>query len=397
MQRYEPYSVAEYKNLVGRAGRLGFSQRGTSYLIAMDGLTEHGYWSRYVKAKPEDLRSQFLAAETDPRSLIIRVLVAGSRIGHCMTAEQIAEFLESSFGVFQQTMGQGTWKWSHEELLAAIENLASHEMLVSSTTGGYELTPLGRLAGESGTEVESIVRLVGCLRSLAPGDISDPVLITVAQVTNEMNSVYFPMNKRSTIKEPQAWHGELQRQGIPHAVQAALQQGIAIAYEGTLRAKKAVACLMFVSGMEMSQIERVLTQHGGANDGAAGPIRGVATRTSDLVPVVARVAELLHPTLKLGDRVGRLVVRLTHGVPPSMVEFARVAAAGLQRGDYLRLASGGFVTAEGIQQAEDKALLACLDNDPERLRVLRMAAATIIARAALAQPSPVPAIPHYEA
>lgn len=30
-----PYSVAEYKNLVGRAGRLGFAERGTSFLIAL--------------------------------------------------------------------------------------------------------------------------------------------------------------------------------------------------------------------------------------------------------------------------------------------------------------------------------------------------------------------------
>src|SRR5207247_7196558 len=29
----QPYSVAEYKNLVGRAGRLGYAERGASFLI----------------------------------------------------------------------------------------------------------------------------------------------------------------------------------------------------------------------------------------------------------------------------------------------------------------------------------------------------------------------------
>jgi replicative superfamily II helicase len=29
-----PYAVAEYKNLVGRAGRLGFQERGASFVIA---------------------------------------------------------------------------------------------------------------------------------------------------------------------------------------------------------------------------------------------------------------------------------------------------------------------------------------------------------------------------
>jgi len=43
-----------------------------------------------------------------------------------------------------------------------------------------------------------------------------------------------------------------------------------------------------------------MTQFGGALDGAAGPIRGTATRTCDVLPTMARLAELLHPELKLG-------------------------------------------------------------------------------------------------
>lgn len=51
----EPYSVAEYKNLVGRAGRLGYAEKGASYLLALDVRAEHDLWSRYVTAAPEDL------------------------------------------------------------------------------------------------------------------------------------------------------------------------------------------------------------------------------------------------------------------------------------------------------------------------------------------------------
>jgi helicase len=46
----KPYSIAEYKNLVGRAGRLGFVEKGTSYLLATDGRTEHDFWGGYVIA-----------------------------------------------------------------------------------------------------------------------------------------------------------------------------------------------------------------------------------------------------------------------------------------------------------------------------------------------------------
>ncbi len=50
-----PYTVAEYKNIVGRAGRLGYAEHGTSYVIALDANQENYYWARYVTGVPEDL------------------------------------------------------------------------------------------------------------------------------------------------------------------------------------------------------------------------------------------------------------------------------------------------------------------------------------------------------
>ncbi|MFX8539163.1 hypothetical protein ABTL98_18930, partial [Acinetobacter baumannii] len=79
--------------LVGRAGRLGFAEKGASYLLALDPRAEHDLWSRYVTAEPEDLVSRFLDGTTDPRSLIIRVLVAAQRAaGEGVPSEEIVEF-----------------------------------------------------------------------------------------------------------------------------------------------------------------------------------------------------------------------------------------------------------------------------------------------------------------
>jgi len=369
-----PYSVAEYKNLVGRAGRLGYSARGTSYLIALDGLTEHTLWTSYVAAKPEDLTSRFLDADTDPRSLVLRVLVAGSRTGKGMTREQIAEFLEASFGAFQKILQLGSWKWSHEDLLAAIQDLAHHKLIVAPADGLFELTPLGRLAGESGSEVESIIRLVDCLGPLTVEQITDPALLAAVQTTCELSDVTFPINKKSTQKEPQTWLGELRSQGVPSHILGCLGRNASFSYEQALRAKKAVACLLYVSGREMSEIERILTQFGAAIDGAAGPVRGIADRTSDLLQTAARVAELLHADLNLQDRLGRLVVRLTYGVPPLAVELARVAGKGLQRGDYLRLVAAQLITADRIARASDAEIMACVDGSTTRLVSVRRAA-----------------------
>src|SRR6185369_11276721 len=88
----KPYSVAEYKNIIGRAGRLGFSTRGTSFTVALDANEERQIWDTYVLGSPEDLRSRFLADDTDPRSLIVRVLTAaGRKVG--LSSKDIIEFL----------------------------------------------------------------------------------------------------------------------------------------------------------------------------------------------------------------------------------------------------------------------------------------------------------------
>jgi replicative superfamily II helicase len=377
------YSVAEYKNLVGRAGRLGFAEKGTSYLVAMDPRSEHDLWHRYVTSAPEDLRSQFLSSDTDPRSLILRVIAAGGRAMSGMTAEQVAEFLELSFGAFQEQSRLSAWKWDHAQLLAAVSNLEKNGLLQQHAAGGFELTPLGRLAGEGGIEVESIVRLVACLRPLAAKEITDPALIAAVQVTRELDQVYFPMNKRSTQKEPQAWLGQLSGQGVSGQILGCLGANASNSYDQALRAKKAVACLYYVSGKEIGEIERAMTQFGGAFDGAAGPIRGVSARTSDLLPTSARVAEILHSDLVLGDRIGRLVVRLTYGLPSSIVDIARYSGNALQRGDYLRLVGEGLVDADAIQAASDDRLLTCLDGDRQRLSAARSAAASVASHRSL--------------
>lgn len=395
-----PYAVAEYKNLVGRAGRLGFTERGTSYLVAMTHREAQDFWGRYVTAAPEDLESRFLDTGTDPRSLIVRVVVAGGRaIGPAragMTAEQIATFLEASFGAFQEEQRLGRWNWSHDELLVSVRDLAHHGLLESHEDGRYELTPLGRLAGESGTEVASVVRLVDCLRSLPPEQITDPTLLAAVQVTRELDDVYIYLNKK-TPKEAQSWLSELANQGVTPHVLHCLGRDVNEQHDQAARAKRAVAALAYVSGQKINEIERMLARHGGVFDGAAGPVRSVSARTCDLLGTAARVAEILHPDLTFDDRIERLSLRLTLGVPAAIVDIARHAGIELTRGDYRRLVTARLSGHEAIAAASDDALLACLDGDRRRLAVVRTAAANAATAEEVSAQGPPPQLAPYSA
>jgi len=136
---------------------------------------------------------------------------------------------------------------------------------------------------------------------------------------------------------------------------------------------------IYISGQEIGEIERLLARHGGPIDGAAGPVREVASRTCDLLGAAARVAEFLHNGLQFGDRIERLNLRLTLGIPGPAIDLARYAGVELTRGDYRRLVAARLCGHEEIAAADDQTLLACLDTDGRRLAVVRSAAAALAA------------------
>ena len=374
----QAYSVAEYKNIVGRAGRLGFAERGASFLLAVSPRDEHLFWSKYIRGKPEDLESRFFTAGTDQRSLITRVLAAYQRSAqHGLASEEIVEFLEGSFGAYLQAQVVHQWALDKAQLMAALADLVRYNLIEQTASGNFMLTELGRLAGESGVEVETITRLAGIVSTLSATSINDPTLIALTQLTVELDQVLFPLNKKSTQKEPQTWRAELQRQGVPHAALNALSRFVSDQHQGTLRAKKAAACLLWITDWPLSRIESTLTQFGGKFDGAAGPIRGVASRTCDLLPTVARIVQLLYPNLDLADRCASLLTRLEVGVPRGAVDLATQMGNRLSRGDYQHLIKGGLCALEAIDKSSDDELLACLSesrNKEEKIYQIRRAA-----------------------
>lgn len=391
----KPYSVAEYKNIVGRAGRLGFASRGASYLIARSPNDEHYFWNHYVRGVPEDLHSRFLNRDTDPRSIVLRILTGVESLSGSggLTSEEICIFLEDSFGAFQQKQLTSGWSWNRSQTTGALASLVSHKLITADDKGKNHLTNLGRFAGQAGVEVESVVRLVAALVNNNSGGINDPTLIAATQLTVELDDLGFPINKKSTQKEPQTWFGEIQRQGIAQTVINAMRNATTKQNQATLRAKKTAACLLWITDMPINQIERIVTQFGGGFDGAAGPVKNLKSRTVDLLPTTARVAELLYPDLDLSERLDRLLIRLELGGPPEIVDLGRELGHRLTRGDYLRLIRTGLANVETVQAVDDDAILPCVDGDINKLSQVRSAITRVAMRNRTKIVSPI--LPEY--
>ncbi|MEU1499649.1 DEAD/DEAH box helicase [Streptomyces sp. NPDC005732] len=355
----QAYTVAEYKNMVGRAGRLGYSERGESYVIGSRGLDDHRIWTHYVTGKPEDIKSVFLSQTADHRTQVLRTLAAlQPGADGSVEAELLVSFLESSFGAFQQREHNPGWSWGQDGINATLQELCSHQLVEMASGDRYRLTDLGKFAGEGGVFVDSIIRLVEVLRHVT--DVpNSTTLITAAQVTRELDDVYFPFARGAKHTEHQRWPQELAQQQVALQVQRNLRIGGSDHLAGVVRAKKAMACLLYASSTPLAVVERHLMQHQ-RGEGAAGPVRAIANRTRDLIPVVVRVFSFLHPEITIGDVPERTMVRLELGLPVDLVELGTILGTALTRAQYLSLSECSLASSEQFETASVTALGGCL-------------------------------------
>jgi len=125
--------------------------------------------------------------------------------------------------------------------------------------------------------------------------------------------------------------------------------------------------------MSMAEIENAVGQFGGAFGGSAGPIRAVTSRTCDVLPMIARAAELLHPGIELQEGTSQLLLRLDLGIPGQAVDIARYLERDFDRADYRRLCEARLTEHDAIAAADDDALLGVLANDIRKVAILRKA------------------------
>jgi helicase len=335
-----PYSVAEYKNMVGRAGRLGFRTQGNSMIVCISPAEEHEAWSHYVNRSPEALASRFL--DEDPLLIVLRVLsIAEASKLPTLTEGEVLDFIQNSFGMHQHRARITALSAPSEGSIRAAVLRLSDAGLVELVEGRVRLTELGRVAGELGAKVETIVRAARLVRQCGMGALTPGAAIAVIQTFVELEEQWIPANAKSH-KERARWLGEVRSNNLPHAIETSLTNDA----ESLQRCKRFVAAMRWIDGVEMEEIERELLQHY-RDDDAAGAIRSVAERTRDFVPVLGRVVQALGvANLEDISLFDDLRVRLELGVQQEMVGVARQAGSRLTRGDYRRLYRAHLTTNE---------------------------------------------------
>jgi helicase len=370
-RRLKWYSVADYKNIAGRAGRLGLVEKGRAIVLAYDQATMSTVWTGYINGQPEDVESTLLGQDVDLYTIALRVAAIASNRSDDKSAEigDLIAILANSLAAHQARLRGSGEAFNPTDLATVVNELRDAAFLESVGDSRVKPSELGLIVAGSALRVRSAVHIAGVLRQLEPQQVHRDTILALAQSTAELDEYRLAVNVKGVQKELQTFIGELTTR-VPGAVIQNYEVGADRPIMAA-RGKKAVACMLWVSGVPMAQIEQTIMQHY-FDRNASGPISGVIARTRDVAETIMAIAAQLHPTATLTDVMELLPIQLEFGVTAPHAAVIR-AGADLRREDYIRLNENGLRTYQDIDAADAEHLLRLLRDDSTAAASLRTA------------------------
>ncbi|MGB2863169.1 MAG: DEAD/DEAH box helicase [Sedimentisphaerales bacterium] len=359
-----PFTVAEYKNMSGRAGRLGFNEKGLSIILAQNSNERNVLFKRYITGKLERIRSSF-----DPSHIetwIIRLLVQVKHI----PKKEVVTLLLNTYGGYLANKENPKWLG---EITLRLEQLLKRMIglgLVDQEDENVQLTLLGSICGQSLLSFNSAMRFVELLKLISPSQITPACLMALVQALDELdNNIYTPLMKRG-YKESVRQQEATDRYG-PDVVRILQRhvQGDQFIYFA--RCKRAAILWDWINGIPVKAIQRQYSTNPFQGTIDYGSIRTFADFTRFILRSAYQIADLIllgqGPT---GDQIEILLKQLEVGIPADAIELLSIPLP-LDRGQYLALHNLGVKDVKDLRSLSDVTIRDIL-GDPltEQLKKL---------------------------
>ena len=159
----QAYTVADYKNMAGRAGRLGLANQGRSIMLAKNHIQRATLFAHYVRGQPEPIRSSFDPNELD--TWLLRLLAQVQEVPR----DAVVTLLANTYAGYLQTRASASWE---PQMRVRVEGLLQRMLtlgLLEEEMGFIRLSLLGRACGKSHIKFRSAMRLVEVLRRRSAG------------------------------------------------------------------------------------------------------------------------------------------------------------------------------------------------------------------------------------
>jgi helicase len=182
----QPYTVAQFKNMAGRAGRLGYESEGKAIVISGTPFEGNRLFRTYVQGVPEALRSSL--DENDPGTWVLRLMTQVKEVRR----DAVIDLVANTYGGYLAMLRDPKWR---ESMAVRLRNLLDRmiaDRLIDQEHDLLRLTMLGRACGESPLRLESALRLVEVLRQLGGIDVSPETLLVLQEVLAERDDDFTP-------------------------------------------------------------------------------------------------------------------------------------------------------------------------------------------------------------
>jgi helicase len=338
-----PISWAEYENISGRAGRLGFKEEfGRSILIATNQFQADLLWRSYVMGEQE----QFSPAPGQ-EGFADRVLnLITSKI--CLNKDELHAFFALTYLGFQQHGKLGALA---AEVDKALDALIRAQLVTVGEDGRLEASTLGEAAARKGIRATTAVRLARFFETARGRTIPEVELFYVLSQTEEGKKTHLPLSNaehrgriyESKINEYVHDHGEDPGEELKRLLNARMLP----TSQEARSAKMALLLLGWTKGEELSQLESRYQCY-------AGTIMATSDEVSWLVDAAAEVAEVMgwNPAAQLAE----LAECVRFGVSPACLPLARAQLPGLSREDMKTLVEAGFDSPAALREASTDIL-----------------------------------------
>jgi helicase len=310
-QTRQPFTVAEYKNMAGRAGRLGLSEQGRSIMLAETPVERQRLFSTYIKGTPEPIRSSFNPEQID--TWILRLLSQVKEVAK----DQVIRLMSNTYGGY--LAGRQRLNWQVElqtRLSTTLQQMNSYEF-TEEEMGMLRLSLLGKACGRSNLSFTTAIKLVLLLKRI-PGILTAESLMAHLQALEEVGG-YTPIAPK--VAKESSWAAEVS-QHYGREVVFALQWGVKDQVDYNSRCKRAAILWKWIGGHPLAGIERHYSVTPYAGSIGASDVRGIADRTKLYFRAAYEIATILliQMSQDMAQDVDTLFKQLETGLPKGNVQ-----------------------------------------------------------------------------
>lgn len=333
-----PFTVAEYKNMAGRAGRLGYNETGKAIILADTPFQRRELFQRYVRGALEPIRSSF--ADDDMRTWIIRLLSQVKSVKE----NQVPHLLSSTYGGYLASKVDPQWQGKTEHQIGEIVRQFVSLGLLERQNDLVQLTLLGRACGQSSLSFDSSMRLIEAVRDASGEKLDAFQLVGMLQVLSEADRLWTPVRKRGRTEATRVSDAGSRFGSV---VLRALQRWAGDEFNYWARCKRAAILADWMDGVSIQEIEDRFSVPFGGQVRSGDILRFADATRFHLRSAHQILSALLAMTPEQEKDFDLVARRLEFGVPASLVPLLE-PPLGLSRGEALALAAEGVRSRESL-------------------------------------------------